>query len=171
MSGFRRFKFLLSRELVSLERLKSRMVIFATLAGILLLVGWLIFDGPCRVSVFFRIPGNGFTVFMYYALWLIMFPIGGCECAVYMSRSYYCHNNILLRHIAVYLCMFVWYPLFFTLFSQFLAFVVIAAAAVLSIINFCEIFRESLLFGIVSGARMTILLVYLCVNLAFLLIN
>ncbi len=171
LSGCQRFKNSVSREIRSIARVKGQLILFMILGAVLIIAGWMFFEGPCRLSLFFKIPGGGFTVTLYYILWFIMFLIGGAECAVYLNFFRNSEKICFLYHFAAYMCMLLWYPLFFTLFSQFLALIVITAALVLHILNIKTLIKRSCLLSLISVIRIVILGIYLYINLAFLIIN
>ena len=150
----------------------KKSIIFSAVAGILIVIaGWIFFEGPCRLSIFFTIPGGGFTVVLYYLTWMILFAAGGGELAAYFHMFRYGDSTHYLYHIATYLCMFLWYPLFFTLFSQLLSLIVIITALVLSILNLKIMLKESLLLSVICLIRTSILFLFSYINLAFLIIN
>lgn len=159
------------RELRGILNLKKSLTIAAIIGVIIIISGWIFFEGPCRLSLFFAIPGGGFTIVMYYILWIILFAVGGLEFILYLHIFRYSDTSRCFCHIATYLCMFLWYPLFFTLFSQFLALVVITAALVLNIINLRYITKISFVITAISVIRTVILLLFTYINLAFLIIN
>jgi len=148
------------------------MLLAAVSSVTVLLYGWSAFGGPCRVTLYLRVPGGMITVGMYYVLWILMFLTYGAECVIIATqRRHICSGSLFLYHLGAHLCLFLWYPLFFTTLSQILSFGVIGAVCALLFMELKWARRTSeLLFCscIIKGA---ISAVYLYINLAFLLIN
>ena len=148
------------------------MLLASAVSVIILLYGWYVFGGPCRVSLYLNIPGGMITVGMYYVLWVLIFFTYGTECVIIATqRRHICSGSLFLYHLGAHLCLFLWYPLFFTTLSQILAFGVIGAAFVLIFMELKWAKRTSDLLFCSCIIKCMISAVYLYINLAFLLIN
>lgn len=159
-------------EICSIMPHLRRIIIAMIIGAALIFISWIFFGGPCRVSLFFKIPGGGFTIALYYILWFVMFAIAGAECVLICTFGRRCNDNrALLLHIAVHTCMFIWYPLFFTTFTQFLALLIIIAAIVLLILEAKEVADISCLLTSICVVKIIILLIFAYINLTFLIIN
>lgn len=158
-------------ELCAVLRLMKKIIPAMIAGGVLIAVSWIVFGGPCRVALFFRIPGGGFTVAMYYILWLAMFAAAGGECVLICTFRRRSDEKILLYHLAAHMCLLLWYPLFFTAFSQFLALLLIIAAEVLIILELSEGRRFMYILPLISAAKLVIVGVFIYINLAFLFLN
>lgn len=158
-------------ELCAILRLMKKIVPAMIAGGVLIAVSWMIFGGPCRVALFFRIPGGGFTIAMYYILWFVMFAVAGGECVLICTFRRRCDERVLLYHIAAHMCLLLWYPLFFAAFSQFLALLLIIAATVLIVLELSESKRIMCILPLISAVKLLILGVFIYINLAFLFLN
>ena len=145
----------------------------AIIAGAaLIIISWMYFGGPCRVTMFFRIPGGGITIAAYYIFWLIFFALAGGECVLIITFGRRCRGNrVILFHVAAHMCLLLWYPLFFTAFAQFLALLIIIAAIVLLILEAKEAVEIMCLLPVLCCIKAAILVLFAYVNLAFLIIN
>lgn len=147
-------------------------VILSALAGVaVLIIGYILFGGPCRIAMFFRVPGGGFTVVMHYVLWILMFAAAGVELFILRCFSGRRSGETVLHHIAAHLCLFLWYPLFFTTMAQLLALIVLAAALVLLILTAKSAVAVTSVVFVSSAIKVAVCAVYLYVNLAFIIIN
>ena len=133
---------------------------------------WIFFDGPCRNSLICYIPGGGITIAAYYVCWFAMFAFAGGEGVVFLKFSS-CNrdNKTFLYFLSAHACIYLWYPLFFTTFSQFLSLIVIISGIVLLVLETLKICRHSLLFLVISVVKICILSVFVYINLAFLFVN
>jgi len=155
-----------------MTRIKGSLIIGMLLGATIIIASWLCFDGPCRISLFFKIPGGGFTIGAYYVLWFIMFVLSGGEGILLFFVNRKCYDNrTILCFLASLLCMILWYPLFFTTFSQFFSLIVIIAATILVIIEAGDILKYSLLIFLSCIIKIIVLSVFTYMNLAFLILN
>ncbi len=159
------------QELFAVKRILQRIIPSAIGGGMLILLSWFYFGGPCRVSLFFKIPGGGFTIALYYVLWFFIFILCGGEAALICSYIRRCDSKILLYHIAVHLCLFLWYPLFFTSFSQFLSLLILISGLILLILQFVESKGWFIIFSASIFVKIIVVAVFVYINLAFLIIN
>lgn len=166
-----RIKDIIRHELCHIKSLLGIIIPASIISGVLIIASWIWFGGPCRVSILFRIPGAGLTIALYYLLWFLMFLLFGGECAVILDTFTRNKNKPVLLHIASHLCLFLWYPLFFTTFSQFLALLVLIAAIVLLIIEITEAYIRSLIITLLLVVKVAISLIFFYINFAFLVIN
>ena len=167
-----RFGATIGWEAKSLSGIFSLMIPAMAVSFGLLMYGWSKFGGPCRVSMFFNIPGGGVTVGAYYVLWGMMFLLFGGEVVVILTRRrHMATKTLLLYHLAAHLCLFLWYPLFFTTLSQILALGVITAALVLLIAELKYACRTSELLLCSCIGKGCICAVYVYLNFVFLIIN
>lgn len=162
----------IARELRCMTRMKGTLIAGMVIGAIIIIASWLCFEGPCRLSLFFKVPGGGITIGAYYVLWFLMFTLSGAEGIIIFSVNRRCSDNrIFLGFISSVLCMFLWYPLFFTTFSQFFSLIVIIAAVVLIIIEAFEIEKYSATVFFYCIIKIVILLIFTYINLAFLILN
>ena len=158
-------------ELCEITAHLSGVILSAAAGAALLILGYILFGGPCRVVMFFRIPGGGFAVVMHYVLWILMFAAAGAELYLLKCISGRSSGEAALYHLAAHLCMFIWYPLFFTTMAQFLALIVIGTAAVLSVLA-AKSARAVITTVCVSMiVKAAVCAIYFYINLAFLIIN
>ncbi len=141
------------------------------ISGAIIVASWIFFGGPCRISVIFKIPGGGFTISMYYILWFLMFTTYGAE-SIIMLKSHPANiKNPSVYHFGAHFFLFLWYPLFFTTFSQLLSLIVILAGTVVLVYELIytgggfRIVRISILLKAIISA------VYLYINFLFLIYN
>lgn len=157
-------------DLCRLERY-MRGMIFSAIAGVLLILStYVLFGGPCRVVLFFHVPGGSFTVVMYYVLWCMMFAAAGAELYL-MKRCTAMSGDVFTLHLTAHLCLIAWYPLFFTTYAQLLALAVIGAAGVLLVLAAKDIIRAMPIVFVSLIAKCAVCAVYFYVTLAFIVIN
>lgn len=148
-----------------------RMILAAIASVFILIFGWTKFGGPCRTAILFRIPGGGLTIGLYYVLWFIMFALFGIEIMMHLRIVKWIGNRIILLHIVSHMFMFLWYPLFFASFSQFLAFLIIAATLILLLYELWEMVKYSSILSLLLIFKIIVIAVYTTVNLSFMIIN
>lgn len=137
----------------------------------LILLGWIKFGGPCRVSIFFTIPGGTATIVSYYTLWFLVFTLFGAETVLLCNINKGEGSVATMLHIAAHLCLFLWYPLFFTTFSQFFALILLVAGAVLLIVEMKELHGRCLLISLSLLFKIIVVLVFTYINISFIIIN
>ena len=146
--------------------------ILAAAAGVAFIIfGWTKFGGPCRITLLFKIPGGGFTIGLYYVLWFIMFMLFGCELIMHLQMLKWIGKKPLLLHIASHLLMYLWYPLFFTSFSQFFALLILISSMILLITELAEMYKYSVVLSLLLIFKTLITVLYVVINLSFLIIN
>lgn len=147
-------------------------IILSMAAGAgLLLFAWTKFGGPCKVTLLFKIPGGGITIAAYYILWFIIFSLCGGETALICSMRSRCSHKILLYHIAAHFCMFLWYPLFFTAFSQFFALLMLVASLIILLTELKECHCFSLILTTSVILKALICVIFIIINISFMIIN
>lgn len=137
----------------------------------LILLGWIKFGGPCRVSIFFTIPGGSVTIVSYYILWFLIFTLFGAETVLLCNINKGEGSAATMLHIAAHLCLFLWYPLFFTTFSQFFALILLVASTVLLILELKELHRRCQLLSLTLLFKIIVTLVYTYINISFIIVN
>lgn len=162
----------LVREFREIGYLKHFIIPATIISTVIIFISWIYFGGPCRVSMFFRIPYKGFTIASYYILWFFMFFIAGGEYVIIIHRSRECTKRIaLLYHFAAHLCMILWYPLFFNSFSQFLSLIMIITALILMVLYLKEVRNAMYILSLFAFFKIVVLIFFTYMNLVFLIIN
>lgn len=162
----------LKQELRFITKNRLRFIMSMIAGAFIIISSWICFDGPCRISLIFHIPGGGFTIATYYILWFIIFAVAGIECTILLSLRWQLRNSkAILYFIASHFCMLLWYPLFFTTFSQFFALILIITGIVLVILEAGEVKKLSSLIFLACIIKIVILIIFSCINISFMIIN
>lgn len=161
----------LKSELCAIKTHLIQLLIYTTAGLALIISSFMKFGGPCKLSLFFNIPGGNATIVCYYILWTIMFGLFGGETAIICNVRKREGSAVLLLHIASHLCLFLWYPLFFTTFSQLLSLLILISAAVLLILEAKETCKLSALLTISLTIKIVISVIFAYINLSFIIIN
>ena len=159
------------REISAVSKSLPRIILSMIASAVLLFFAWTKFGGPCRIALLFHIPGGGVTIAAYYVLWFIMFALLGGEVSVICSSGDREYNRILLYHVASHLCLFLWYPLFFTTFSPLFALIVLAAATVTLILELKDMLYCSLIMSASILFKIIVTLFFIWINIAFMITN
>ena len=137
----------------------------------LILFSWIKFGGPCKVSIFFTIPGGSVTIVSYFILLFLIFSLFGGETVLLCNINKREGSTVTMLHVAAHLCLFLWYPLFFTTFSQLFALIVLVAGAVLLILELKELCGQCLLLTLSLVFKIIVSFVFTYINISFIIIN
>ena len=159
------------RELSYCRTMILKIILSMATGAAILFFAWTKFGGPCKVTFLFRIPGGGITIAAYYILWFIMFALCGGETAFICSIKNKCSYKILMYHIAANFCLFLWYPLFFTTFSQLFALLILIASLIILLAELKECHCFSLIISTSIILKAIVCTIFIYINIAFLIIN
>ena len=159
------------RELSYCHAMTLKIILSMIAGAVLLFFSWTKFGGPCRITLLFKVPGGGITIAAYFVLWFVMFALCGGETAFICSIKNKCSYKILLYHIAAHFCLFLWYPLFFTTFSQLFALLILVASLIILLTELKECHCFSLIISASIILKAIVCTIFIYINIAFLIIN